>query len=209
MYNDWRDKHNVIINEFLEFLNKRTDNFILKGGTSLLTCYKLDRFSEDIDLDAKSKQNILKIVDDFCKLKGYTYTVPKDTDTTKRFMIQYEDMQRLKIEVSYRRNNIKDSEFTKINGITVYRINELCLMKTMAYSGRDKIRDLYDICFICNNYWDKLSKDVKSSIRVAIEYKGIEQFEYIIKDQKDELIDNRKLEEDFLSVYNKLGLFSD
>ena len=89
MYNDWRDKHNVIINEFLEFLNKRTDNFILKGGTSLLTCYKLDRFSEDIDLDAKSKQNILKIVDDFCKLKGYTHTVPKDTDTTKRFMVQY------------------------------------------------------------------------------------------------------------------------
>lgn len=33
--------------------------------------------------------------------------------------------------------------------------------------------------------------------------------EYIIKDQKDELIYNRKLEEDFLSVYNKLGLFSD
>ena len=36
MYNDWRDKHNIIINEFLEFLNKRTNNFILKGGISLL-----------------------------------------------------------------------------------------------------------------------------------------------------------------------------
>lgn len=206
MYNDWRDEHREIINNFLKFLNKKTDDFILKGGTSLLTCYNLDRFSEDIDLDAKSKRNISKIVEDFCKQNGYTYTIPKDTDTTKRFMIQYNDMKKIKVEVSYRKTNISENEFSKINGITVYNINELCLMKSMAYSGRDKIRDLYDICFICNNYWDKLSDDVKNSIRVAIEYKGIEQFEYVIKDQKDELIDNKKLEDDFLKVYDKLGL---
>lgn len=45
MYNDWRDKHQNVINEFLNFLNKKTDDFILKGGTSLLICYNLDRFS--------------------------------------------------------------------------------------------------------------------------------------------------------------------
>ena len=81
-------------------------------------------------------------------------------------------------------------------------------MKASAYSGRDKIRDLYDICFICNNYWNELSEDVKSFIRIAIEYKGLEQFEYIIKDQKDELIDNKKLEDDFLKMYDKLGILS-
>lgn len=208
MYNDWRDKHYVVINEFLNFLNTKTDDFILKGGTALLACYNLDRFSEDIDLDAKSKRNISKIIDEFCKKNGYTYTIPKNTDTTKRFMIQYDNIKKLKVEVSYRRNNIKENEYTKINNITVYNINELCLMKTMAYSGRDKIRDLYDICFICNNYFEKISSDVKNSIRVAVEYKGIEQFEYIIKDQKDELIDSKKLENDFLNVYNKLGLLS-
>ena len=103
---------------------------------------------------------------------------------------------------------ILKSEITKINGILVYNINEICLMKASAYSGRDKIRDLYDICFICNNYWNELSEDVKSFIRIAVEYKGLEQFEYIIKDQKDELIDNKKLEDDFLKMYDKLGILS-
>ena len=210
MYNDWRDNHRVIIDNFLRFLNNKSDDFVLKGGTALLTCYNLDRFSEDIDLDGKNNRNITKIVDDFCNINGYSYTMPKDTDTTKRFMINYNnDTKKLKVEVSYRRTNIKETEYTKINNILVYNINELCLMKAMAYSGRDKIRDLYDICFICNNYWDKLSDNVKDTIRVAIEYKGLEQFEYIVKDQKDELINNDVLEDEFLKLYDKLGLLSE
>lgn len=210
MYNDWRDEHRIVIDSFLEFLNKKSEEFILKGGTALLTCYNLDRFSEDIDLDSKSKRNIEKIIEDFCKKNGYTYTIPKNTDTTKRFMIQYNnELKKLKVEVSYRRNNIKETEYTKINNILVYNINELCLMKSMAYTGRDKIRDLYDICFICNNYWNKLSDDVKNSLRVAFEYKGLEQFEFVVKDQKDELINNEKLANDFIKVFDKLGLLSD
>jgi len=209
-FNDWREKHFDIIKEFLKFLNKNSQEFILKGGTALLTCYGLDRFSEDIDLDATSKRNIEKIIEEFCRKNSYTYRVVKDTDTTKRFFLTYDDTGRsLKIEVSYRRNNIESSEFQKINEILVYNINELCLMKANAYTGRDKIRDLYDICFICNNYWEKLSIYVKSFIRVAVEYKGLEQFEYIIKDQKDELINNEKLEKKFLEMYDKLGLLSE
>lgn len=209
-YNDWRDKHYKIIADFLFYLNQKTDDFILKGGTSLLTCYHLDRFSEDIDLDANSKRSIQKIVEDFCEEYNYTYRVPKDTNTTKRFLIDYDNVGKtLKVEVSYRRNHIDENEIVDINGIKVYNINQICLMKANAYSGRDKIRDLYDICFICNNYWDDLSDDVKNFIRVAVEYKGLEQFEYIIKDQKDELIDNDKLVTDFLKMYEKLGLLSE
>lgn len=206
---DWRKEHHEVIMQFLKYLNKKTDDFILKGGTSLLACYDLDRFSEDIDLDARSKRNFRKVIDDFCKMNNYTYKVPKDTDTTKRFLIHYNDGKSLKIEVSYRRNFINEDEITNINEINVYKISQLALMKSNAYSGRDKIRDLYDLCFICNNYWDDLSNDAKNIIRVAVEYKGIEQFEYVIKDQKDELIDNKKLMNDFLKMYEKLGLLSE
>lgn len=208
-FDEWRKEHYEVIKKFLLYLNKKTEDFILKGGTSLLVCYNLDRFSEDIDLDGKNNRNIKKLIDDFCRENNYTYRIAKETDTVKRFMINYKNIERpLKIEVSYRRKEIKESEITKINGILVYNINEICLMKASAYSGRDKIRDLYDICFICNNYWNELSEDVKSFIRIAIEYKGLEQFEYIIKDQKDELIDNKKLEDDFLKMYDKLGILS-
>lgn len=206
MLNEWEDKHYKVITSFLKFLNEKSDDFILKGDTALLTCYNLDRFSEDIDLDARNNRNLEKLVEDFCNKYQYKYNVKKDTNTTKRFFIGYSDNSKLKIEVSYRRNKIEENELTKINGILVYNINELGVMKTSAYMGRNKIRDLYDLCFIVNNYWDKLSEDVKSVIRVAVEYKGIEQFEFLSKDNLDELVNMQKLEDDFLKTFDKLGL---
>ena len=53
---DWREKHEQVIKELLDYINDKGDSYILKGGTALKQCCNLDRFSEDIDLDGK-KQN--------------------------------------------------------------------------------------------------------------------------------------------------------
>ena len=50
----WREKHLHVIIAFLQALNVRTASYILKGGTALMLCYGLTRFSEDIDLDDAS-----------------------------------------------------------------------------------------------------------------------------------------------------------
>ena len=204
--NDWRKSHYKIMKEFLEEINSKTSDFVLKGGTALLMCYNLDRFSEDIDLDSTNK-NIKKYIDNFCKKNNFQYNIAKDTDTVKRFKIHYGDDNRfLKIEVSYRRKELNN--ITTINGIKVYDINQLAIMKAAAYTGRDKIRDFYDICFICKNYFEELHQDVKNVIANAIEYKGIEQYDYIVEDQQDDLIDEKKLLTDFLLVCDKLGIFA-
>ena len=204
--NDWRKSHYKIMKEFLEEINSKTSDFVLKGGTALLMCYNLDRFSEDIDLDSTNK-NIKKYIDNFCKKNNFQYNIAKDTDTVKRFKIHYGDDNRfLKIEVSYRRKELNN--ITTINGIKVYDINQLAIMKAAAYTGRDKIRDFYDICFICKNYFEELHQDVKNVIANAIEYKGIEQYDYIVKEQQDDLIDEKKLLTDFLIVCDKLGIFA-
>lgn len=39
---NWRPEHGKTIYDFLEYLNRESDDFILKGGTALLTCYELD-----------------------------------------------------------------------------------------------------------------------------------------------------------------------
>lgn len=208
--NDWRKEHGKVIADFLKYLNSRTHDFVLKGGTSLMECYNLDRFSEDIDLDSRNKR-MEPIIKDFCDMYGYSYRVAKDTDTVKRYMIHYSESasKPLKVEISYRRREIDPKEVTIRNGITVYNIDTLCIMKTNAYSGRDKIRDLYDVSFICNNYYDELSEPTKTMLRNAIEYKGVEQFDYIVQEQHDTLIDEDKLAEDFLNMYEKLGLLYD
>lgn len=203
---DWKTAHGKVISDFLEELNKSTDKYILKGGTALMTCYGLDRFSEDVDLDGRGEE-IIDIVDKFCSSHNYNYRVAKNTDTVKRCMIHYNDNNKpLKIEVSARRGIIPESEVTRINGIRVYNINSLAMMKSNAYMGRDKIRDLYDVTFICNNYFDKLSDETKFVMQNAISSKGIEQFDYIVNSQSDDLINPDKLAGEFLNAYDRLGL---
>ena len=119
----WKEKHKDIILSFLEYLNERTNLYVLKGGTALMTCYGLDRFSEDIDLDSTDREAIYDIVSDFCQEYNYAFRVAKDTDSVKRFMIHYDDdttsAHPLKIEISYRRREISPMQTLKINVIGI------------------------------------------------------------------------------------------
>ncbi|MDD4291898.1 MAG: nucleotidyl transferase AbiEii/AbiGii toxin family protein [Clostridia bacterium] len=205
----WKVNHRKAIDKFLFHLNESSNDYILKGGTALLACYELDRFSEDIDLDGFNS-NIKDIVEEFCLNNGYSFRTAKDTATVKRYMINYGNAERpLKVEVSYRNKFAEKKDVNIINGIMVYSIDALCAMKTNAYLSRDRIRDLYDLSFICGKYYDSLDSRTITTLRDAIGYKGIEQFDYVIKEQKDEFINESKLAADFLSMYDKLGLLYD
>lgn len=206
---NWRKQHGEVIVSFIKHLNAKTNDFILKGGTALYLCYDLDRFSEDIDLDGREKR-LTALVEEYCVKNSYSYRVAKDTAMVERCFINYgNDGKPLKIEASYRRREIPENETDKINGIKVYNIEQLCVMKTGAYAGRDKIRDLYDVAFICNSYYDRLSPQTIALLRSAVEHKGIAQFDYVVNNQPDELIDNDKLADDFLKMYDRLGLLLD
>lgn len=209
MSDDWRLAHKKTMSEFLGYINRDSDSFVLKGGTALLFCYGLDRFSEDIDLDGKHK-NLVGLVKKFCEEYGYGYRVAKQTDTVQRCMIDYGGNGKpLKIEASFRRREIKPEETLIINGIKVYSLDALCSMKVNAYAGRDRLRDLYDAVFIHNNYFEQLSPQVIFSLSNVIEHKGIEQFDYLVRTQGDDLIDSEQLAEEFLKMYSSLGLLMD
>lgn len=206
--NDWQEKHHEIIDNFLKSLNTETNQFILKGGTALLTCYGLDRFSEDIDLDARSNHNILSMIHRFSIHQNFNYRVGKDTDTVKRVFLDYGNPNhKLKIETSYRQKNIiEDSDVININGITVYSIDSLFQQKCDAYLGRERIRDLYDVCFIFENYRPQLSKSSIKQLQRAFTYKGIDEVDALVSEQKDVLIDGDELAYKFLSISEAIGL---
>lgn len=116
---------------------------------------------------------------------------------------------KLKVEVSYRKNTLADQSVRKIKGIVVYDINQMAMLKCNAYLGRDRIRDLYDLCFIFNNFEADLSLAVKNQLTEAFGTKGIEQIEYLLETQPDELIDKNRLFDDFFEINEKLGLITD
>lgn len=210
MNSEERKIHGAVIDDFLRTLNRQSDEYILKGGTALMCCYGLNRFSEDIDLDSHNRRGIRRIVSDFCREKGYNFRLAKDTQTTLRYMIHYSDVNKpLKIEVSFRNRNIFEKDVHKINGITVYDINNLCIMKASAYMSRDKIRDLFDLTFIINHYKDSLNRSALFVAEQAFAHKGMEQFDYLIATQEDELIDKDKLANEFLDAIDNLNLIDE
>lgn len=113
----------------------------------------------------------------------------------------------MKIEVSYRRTTIDfNTETVYINNILVYNIESLFRMKVSAFLNRDKIRDLFDVIFIYMHYKNYINIEHLYTLRDAFAYKGIDQFDYLISQQSDELIDSNTLLENFLTVYYDMGL---
>jgi predicted nucleotidyltransferase component of viral defense system len=129
---------------------------VLKGGTALLLCYGLDRFSEDLDFDSNKKLNITNRVADILSrhTEKHTIKISKDTDTVQRLKIHYSKngLERfLKIETSFR-DPFQNEDTVIIDGIKTYQIKNLIDQKVNAMIGRTKARDLYDIDFLLRKY---------------------------------------------------------
>ena len=204
-------RHQEVIDEFLDFLNARSAGYVIKGGTALRRCYDMGRMSEDIDMDSTDHDTIKRVVDEFCKKMGYEYRVAKDTPTVQRFFVRYDlregtENHPLKIEISYRNKALNVQDIRKRDGVVCYDINKMAILKALAYSGRDRLRDMHDIVFIVKNYGDDLEPSIRGMVGSALAEKGIEQFDYLTKDQSDEHIDKDQLAEDFLYCWEELGL---
>ena len=137
----------------------------LKGGTALLLCYGLDRFSEDIDLDGRKKLNLQSRLGAVLSrvTTEHDIRIVKDTDTVQRVKIRYKTRLatgNLKIEVSYR-TGFEEVDLAEINGIKTYKIARLIEQKLRALEGRTTARDLYDVAFLTERYGASFSSDAR------------------------------------------------
>ena len=97
-----------------------------------------------------------------------------------------------------------------MNGIRVYNIDRLAQMKCAAYSNRDRVRDLVDLCFIYQRYKDQLSDVTKQTMKTTLEYKGLDQVEYLLATQHEDVpYDDDKVIDLFLNTCDGLGLIED
>ena len=179
------------------------EDAVLKGGTGLLLCYGLDRFSEDMDFDGYGKFDLERVKGlitkafEKQKTKLIQVIVKKDTPTTKRLMFHYEVSGSpayaypLKIEFSFRQaSEFDDAQINIIDGIKVYRIETLARKKFNAFLDRTAPRDIYDIAFLMGRYPEAFTADMLSEIKQTD------------PDRLIEIFDRSKSEDALLSNYD-------
>jgi len=142
---------------------------VLKGGTALLLCYGLDRFSEDLDFDAPKKLNLESRIEHALRpaTESLRLTRTKDTDSVQRYRMEYASGGtggRLKIEVSCR-DTINDDDVVLRSGIRTYRPSCLIAQKLRALAGRTAARDLYDIHFLAKSFREEWAADSVAHLR--------------------------------------------
>lgn len=181
-----KELHVLFMRGILLLINLKNYPTYLKGGTALLLCYELDRFSEDIDLDSEKRFNLENTIKEASQKLGImidSISIPKDTETTKRYKIHYNEGMFLKIETSFR-NKINDNDVSVVNGIKVYNPEIILSMKFSAMYGeraRTKARDFHDIIFLAKNYaslfsteqidnFMSLSKDIDKMLSFEDDY---------------------------------------
>lgn len=135
--------------------------YVLKGGTALMLGYGLDRFSEDLDFDASKKINMENKIKSAAGLyfKNLKIEPTKNTETVQRYRVGYQcksGTRKLKIETSFRENEINEEDYQVVDGMKIYKIHCLLDKKLKAaHDGenpRTAIRDIYDIWFIAKNF---------------------------------------------------------
>ena len=139
---------------------------VLKGGTALKLCYGLDRFSEDLDFDCAKSLNLDSSIQAVFAQLGKTkqhlrnpaVSVTKDTQTVKRYRIIYADDINLKLETSLR-GTPNDDDLVQLNGILTYKIEKLIQQKLRALNGRTAARDLHDVIYLYENFFDSFGND--------------------------------------------------
>lgn len=205
-----KNVHEDFMRCFLSFLNRHSAGYILKGGAALMLFYGLDRFSGDIDLDGTGRGEICAIAEEFCRENGCSFATEKDTPLTLVLLFSRDGGSTLRVTVSFRRRSLPCEDVTRIDGILVYGISTLCMMKTNAYLQKERMRDLFDLSFIVSRYSDALSAEAFDYAAEAISYRGgSEQLEYIIATQRDSLVDKKAFARIFKEAVRILGVVSD
>lgn len=166
---------------------------VLKGGTALLLCYGLDRFSEDLDFDAPKRFNIAPRVERILSRHTSTFEVKtvKDTATVQRIKSHYAGLsgdRLLKIETSFRMPPTIE-QVQVIDGIRTYTIAALIDQKISALTNRTAARDLYDVAFLTRTYANDFSEMAKGQLATIMQDVNAVEERFEGAFEEDEILD--------------------
>jgi predicted nucleotidyltransferase component of viral defense system len=196
-------EHLEVMTEICHSFNRKRLPIVLKGGTALKLCYGLDRFSEDLDFDCAKSLNLESSIQAvFAQLgkskqhlRNPDISVTKDTQTVKRYRIIYANDINLKLETSLR-GTPNDDDLVELNEILTYKIEKLIQQKLRALNGRTAARDLHDVIYLYDNFFDSFGKEEMGEIEALYKNQSSVIDEYNSAYGEDAILSTTDLLED-------------
>ena len=194
---------------FLKYLNKKTDNFILKGSLALDLCYfPCDCNKHIINLDAKEFEGIIEYVSDYCAEHKLSYHIGRDDNSvTKVYISDNKDSHIIKVVVFYRKANIRSEDYTVIDGIHTYRLARIVQMKAVKYATDGKLNDIYNIAYIITHFPKEISRDILNTVFDAVESQGFYYIDDLIMFQCNEDFPIKNLLDNYFSMLQKIDFY--
>ena len=170
----------IEISKIFKQLESKLENVVLKGGTGINRVYfkkENRRFSEDIDFDIYSKEDINIVKEKlYIKLKeilkDYIVEKPRIMNETIRYDTHYKGIQKDKIKLEFKVNKgiikntnqkIVDFGFVPETAsiFLIYNLEELINQKLLAFVNRTDGKDAYDLYYLLQLEYNKSKiKDV-------------------------------------------------
>jgi predicted nucleotidyltransferase component of viral defense system len=143
----------------LYHIYKKSNNFILKGGTCLYKFYNLPRFSEDLDFSVLHQKNIKETIEKVAKELGAKIE-SKKTKTSFLFKLRFPgiltkfnvvrvDVSLVNVVFGFEVKNYISPYITiPPFSLRVLKLEEILAEKIHALLKRSNARDLYDLFFL-------------------------------------------------------------
>lgn len=185
------------------------DSLVFKGGTALMICHNLDRFSEDLDFTATRKKDVKQLIKEIQKKlqeQGIETTIENEETTpiSKSFHIRCkgptyngtrQTTRKIEIDISYREAVKLQTETTRIihpynDTPTFYiqsmQLEEILAEKIRAILTRQKARDVYDTEYL-------IARNIKPNKQLINEKLKYYNKTYSKKELEEKLEEKRKL----------------
>jgi len=175
------------------------EDLVLKGGTSLLFGYGLNRYSTDLDFNTTKNINHINSIVEILKNKRIHYSTIHDRKEGSRvitdILFKYRQKKdKLKIDIDYSGKYMNDElNITCNNGIYMFSANILCRMKYEAFLNRKKARDIFDIGYLLQHFPQYFNENMIKKIEQRINELGIDMIKIIY--MKDDVLKNLPVDE--------------
>ena len=195
-----------MMQKFLQFLNSKTDTFILTGTASYSMCYGMPLYRYYIDLDGDDISLLSDIIVEFCKANNLGLRVSRSNKHVDSWCVMKNNTMHFMIVPHNTVSERPTMYIEEHDGIRTYNINYLAMNCVLSYANNCNVENTYNLVYIINNYFNFLNADIIQLIICAFEKQRTHQMANLLRFCIYENIDRKKLVDDLAEAFKRLGI---